>query len=669
MNTKYDYKLDNMKLTELYERDMTNVLYMIYKDKFDKSFLNKIVKKEIDTNYLSAIGNTRNIYKNEFGTFDINDILKFVYDNDYIIGSNGSFTINPEIDEAPTSILLLDFIAKRKIEKNLAIQFEKEGRFEEAKFKDDWSNTLKIYTNSGYGIQLMVGSFLYNCDSASIITGQARELISEMMWSTEKFLRNNMVFSDLNEILLYIHSTTNMPFDESYMKYIDFIPDTKTLIEWYNVLVDDIQGYNKYIVSFKEEIYRMFKNMNEKERILFYYKNNFLEFILKNKKVQDLFYQILHTRVEFYDPYKIPTEFAEQFAEIVNLFDNFVINPIPTYDRVNKYLTRKRRTVLLSDTDSVMPNLNAQYQLFVKLFPNIDFNDELITFKTINVITNLCTRVCDVGCIEFAKICNVPDKYINRINMKNEFYFQRLIMYSQQKKNYSARKRMREGQLIPDAGQIANTGLALKSSTLNPQVSEMINKILEEDILKAKEINPINILNRVAEIENFIRQELKSGNKTFGLHKKFSGEENYKDVETTNIARMSMIWNRLYPQDPIQAGDVFYAFKTSIEKPEDCKKINDPMIRDRILDLVFDIENKHIKEFKNQDFRRFGLKEIGIPRTGEMKRIPDWLIPFINIEDLVVRHTSSIVALFPSICIKRSKVDSTKYIKSSMIAF
>ena len=119
MTSKYDYRLDKMKLTELYERDMTNTLHMIYKDKFDKSFLNKIVKSEIDSNYLPAIGNTRNIYKNEFSTFDINNVLVFVYENDYIIGANGSFTINPEIDEAPTSILLLDFIAKRKAEKNL----------------------------------------------------------------------------------------------------------------------------------------------------------------------------------------------------------------------------------------------------------------------------------------------------------------------------------------------------------------------------------------------------------------------------------------------------------------------------------------------------------------------------------------------------------------------
>ena len=75
MTSKYDYRLDKMKLTELYERDMTNTLHMIYKDKFDKSFLNKIVKSEIDKNYLPAIGNTRNIYKNEFSTFDINNVL------------------------------------------------------------------------------------------------------------------------------------------------------------------------------------------------------------------------------------------------------------------------------------------------------------------------------------------------------------------------------------------------------------------------------------------------------------------------------------------------------------------------------------------------------------------------------------------------------------------
>lgn len=669
MRETYNYNNDNMTIVDLYKRDMSDSLYMIYKDKKSFDEIQNFVNNIVDERYLPAVGHTRNIYKGETGTFDMNMTLKKTLDDKRILGSNGSLLYSPDDLESPTSTLLLDFIAKRKVEKNLAIKLENEGRFEEAKYKDNLSNTLKIYTNSGYGIQLMRGSFLYNTDSASIITGQARELISEMCWGIEKFLMSNMAFSDLNEIILYIKCTINSPFDEKMMDYIDKIPKIDDLIERYIFITSTVERHNSYVVKYMNTIERMFKNMNEKERVLFYYKNNFIDFVLNNVKIQNIFRKILESNVEFYDPYKIPEDFANDFAILLDLFDNFVINPILTHDRVNKYLTRKRHAILLSDTDSIMPSLNKQVELFKLLFKNIDFDNEMIMFKTVNLLTNFCTHVCDMNAAEYCKACNVPERYISRINMKNEFYFQRLIMYSKQKKNYSARKRMREGKLIPEEGQLTNVGRALRAASLNNTVTKMVNEIIENSILKAKTINPIEILIKVNEIEDLIRERLENGDKTFGILKRFSGEDKYKDVETTNIARMSIIWNRLYPLDPIEAGDMFYAFKTNIEKPEDCNKIQDLEIRAKVLDLIFDVDHKHIREFKNQDFSRFGLKEIGIPKIGKPDKIPDWLIPLINIPDLITQHTQPIISLLPSIGIEKSKIDSTKSIKSTLVSF
>ena len=141
------------------------------------------------------------------------------------------------------------------------------------------------------------------------------------------------------------------------------------------------------------------------------------------------------------------------------------------------------------------------------------------------------------------------------------------------------------------------------------------------------------------------------GDKTFGIYARYNGIAHIKDPDRSTAARASLVWNVLYPQDQLVPGDPIYTFTTSLYGESDLDKIPD-----KYNDIKETLRNKLFHNLiLGMDFGRFGLKTFAMPADGDHQKIPEWIIPFINIEEMVEKHIQPMTALYPNLLLSPGK--------------
>jgi hypothetical protein len=363
-----------------------------------------------------------------------------------------------------------------------------------------------------------------------------------------------------------------------------------------------------------------------------------------------------------------------------------------TPNRTEKYTTRRRRGILISDTDSIVINLQPFVKKFSELYyreNNLDirdcehlaFTNEPMCFKIVNIMSYLCTYVTKETASIFCESSNVPQEMRSWISMKNEFYFMRMIMYVNAKKNYICYIKLNEGKI---QDEVTATGIKLNSSIINSYVHEKMMDIIENKILKSRHIDPADILRDIKKLEQDIISRVVAGDITFGKKGRYSGPNGYKSTTktdetknekdpkkikyipgmyTNNVGRSCYIWNLLYPSSKINIGDYAYIFNTSLEDITDIEKLKDyPDEYKKIRSLIFENNDEPY-------LKRYGLRSIAIPMTESVTSIPKWLIKFINYGEITNKHLQPLVTLMPSINVYMSRMTGTKNTYSPLLSF
>lgn len=664
-----------MKISELWKKQVKDVLLLTYKgkmseDKIDKYLDSLIKEKEKDF----PIMRMRNLYTRKNFAIHFDTLLNTIKDEQLCIGANGTLTYSYKRVETPIPDILIKMKRERKEFKQKALDMEEKiNKIEEnggipsyedklqLKYFDNTQTKIKEDMNSFFGIQAVRSSFVYNPDTVGMITGQARQLISEMMWSIERFLGSNIPFDSVSEAFVYINSMIKESHESSvYDSYISYIPTKEDINHRILELLQLIPNYKLTFDEYSLSLFHLVDNLSERERIYLYYKDNLFEFLNKNPKVFLFIDTLITSNTDFMNPAEIPNEFILPLETLHNILDEFVISHISTPNRVLKYMNKSRRSVLLSDTDSIIINLDPWVELCNSLSTQKfdSFDDEKTTFKVINIASYLSTEVTKVAGKIYCNQCNIPEDLHGFVEMKNEYLFKRLVLYKHTKKNYIAHTRLREGTFVD---RIDATGIKLRGSAINPTVQKQMIDIIDEKILKAKYINPVEILRSINSIEKDIIEQIKSGDKTYGRRSRYSGPDGYKTgVYQNSSGRGAFIWNILVPDEAINIHDYSYLFKTKVNTVEDCENLlsDHPSMQRKIADKIFGDEN----------LRRYGLSMICVPIEGT-KPMPQWLIDIIDTEDVTNKHLQPIISLLPSIGIYNSRLSSTKTVLSSIISF
>jgi len=651
----------NMSLKAYWKQKMIQSLVTVYGDtgvNLDKInlYLDNLIAKS-----LNPMMFMRNVYEEKTFEYPLDDVLKVVDKEKLIICANGTLNYRHDVKESELNGLLNKWLSDRKRLKNMAIAYEVAGDVANARKYDNLQNTAKEYINSSYGVSTMPGYILYSPDSASAITSQAREMISEMMFTLEKFLGGNMCFKNYNEFYAYVSEICNIELDNNLIIQYDIkVPTFDMLTERLKELLNHIPEDKKKGIDNDTSLFLMLKNIEKdpNKSINFYYRHNLYKFLNCNPKVLAIVDWIMIENREFNSPLlsKMTSKdsecsiYIEPLNNLVEIFMHFVVPLIATYDRVDKYQTRGRYVVPISDTDSVIVRLDEWIDYVNdKCTVKFDsFYDEGCMFRAGNIMNYIISDICNIMCGNLAKQSYVPRDFWKKLNMKNEFFFKSLLLYPNKKKNYSGWQRLKEGELV---NKIANTGSALTGSNINPHVAKTFNKILSEEIHYVKEISLTRITRRVYELEKYIRNEiLVNHNVKFGVFKAYKGSHRANAISDSCIRGVE-IWNTLYPKNIIQPYNKVYVLNTILEREDQLYLIKDVGIREIIRKIIF-------KNPSNKEIPRFGLRTIAVPDTAE--KYPAWIADIIDVNKLTEGHIKSITTLVPAIGLHLTRMSSTR---------
>ena len=651
---------NGMKIKQFWKLKMMETLSTIYGDTgldIDKVsiYLDEIISKSHN-----PVAKIRNIYEETEWEMPIDDTLQMVNDNRLIIGANGTFTFRQDVRMSELSEITLTWLAQRKQLKGIALTCEEKNDVAGARKYDNYQGAKKEYINSAYGASVLRGYILYSPDSASMITSQSREFISEMMWTLEKFLGSNMVFTNKNEFYSYVNEVTRFELDRNMIfKYNIKVPTDKMIKRRLRELIECIPRHERGDIDTTKSLFLMTKNIakDPMRAINFYYKCNLYAFIKHNPTVMNIINWIMEQGKSFMSPYLKDMKkgescvYIEPISELTEVFSHFVLSQTSTYDRVNKYKSRGRHIIPISDTDSVIVRLDSWVN-FLNDNGTVKFDtftDEPAVFRAVNTMSVILTDICNFMARNMARNCYVPVEYHSRLNLKNEFFFKRILIYSNVMKNYSVWKRLREGVLV---NRIDNTGLKLTGSNINKYVSLCSDGILKQEIHYAKNISITNIMKRVYDLEAHIRNEIYNKQSvSFGTFVSYKSSNNIVNPMSDNVARAVEIWNWLYPDNKIEEYSKVYLFNTLVMNESQLDLIKDLNMREYVRQVVF-------TKPKDPNVRKYGLRTIAVP--DNMDNYPYWMKDIINVNKIVEKHVNSITTLLPSIGVYISRMKSNR---------
>ena len=691
-----------MKLTEMYKDKMMSVLTTMYGDKID---INK-AEAYIDNAIANSRANNvtlwmRNLYTTKNFGVKLDDILNIIEKEDLCIEANNTLTYSLNKVESPIPKILIKNKADRNLHKKKMLAFKEEigqlkaeGKFFEGcpadincKLENGYQLKIKVFMNSIYGVQGQRGSIIYAPDTAGAVTSQGRELIAEMTWTMERLLYGTLHNFSSNELFCYIDTIKHEVHPDSpLLSYITYWPTVHDVQQRLIESIHITESLDENIEAISISLYNFIHSLTPVERVYFYYKNHMFDLYSKNPKVFALFDQIIKSPTEFistapgYEGHPNPgyDEFMPIINQICGLLDEFVICKMSTPKRTKKYQTKRRRGIVVSDTDSVIINLHPHVANLYKLHclynnepykgEHVGFHSESLDFKLVNVMATICVHATVIAGDILVKQGHVPQELRKWIDMKNEFLFKRLLMYTNAKKNYIVNVRLQEGKVIDD---VSVTGIKMNSSTIHPMVKEKMLNIITDELLKTENPNPIKVMLAVKDIEKSIIDGVVGGDLTLGKKARYSGVRGYKTgVYASDAGRSAYIWNLFYPNARISTGDYGYIFNTTLYTKDDVMKKLYPKFpkeAEMVIKLIF--ENTDKPDAKDSKLAQYGLRSIMIPVSESVKKIPEWLIPFIDYPKLTNKHLQPLISLLPSVSLKLSAISSSKCTYSPLITF
>lgn len=493
----------------------------------------------------------------------------------------------------------------------------------------------KLLANSVYGAMGESNSIFYNYNNAASITYTGVQLVTTAVLAFESFLQNNIPFKDYDDLLVFVSNVVN---EEYEYEISDVITNHITSEKLSKYL------FNLILPSYREEyhlkeIEAIVNQFSQDTRDKVYYKRNLIEFI-KNEPVLEIISNIISVPMDNFN--NAPEEISEELDGFFELCSEFVAYYFGYADRYDRCVHDERKSVITIDTDS---NFISLQQLMNFMYDNFEIEkNEDQDIALINMLIYVLSKFIEKTFWDFCDKINVPDDKKEIINMKSEFLYSR-IMLTSNKKHYAGKLQAREGIKIP-GGKLDIKGLAIKKVSVNNRVREFFIDIINEDILLPEEIKISIILKKLEGFKNEIRQSLLNGETLFAIPGKVNDIGSYEQPYSQPTVRGTILWNNLYPADTIQTPSSILTLKINVNSLNDLEPLysgeNNPyydfyeIIKDTIDSINKNAEKISTRKspiISDKNPLGYGFKTIALPRY--LDKIPEWLIQFIDVEQIV----------------------------------
>jgi hypothetical protein len=663
---------DSRFLTE-YVEQASAALLKTY-PKLNKKDVIKVVTKEVEDKLMNPEVKVGNTYTHEAQTSTLLSTLDYVMERKPIIGANATFFKQHSEAVNANAVMLNEFDVSRSEEKKQMFAAEQAQDKINYNIHNNGQLNFKSLSNSWYGGNGLTTSPFYNKECAATTTKTARSVISTAMTTFEAVLANTFTFIDLQE----------------FYTWADVVLKEEVELDEWVVRKTSEDCFNRFIdrVIVKEEndeelMMNYLDNRTSEELTRLYWKYNLMKFTEEHQYIKDLF-NVIYGSIRSFPPMKddndfsvVPEEYLEQIkAEkspakawkkireyelfynpnkapksietplkyLNELIMKYIYVPFMFSDRMYKLKNFKRNVVTTIDTDSNILSLDPWIEYCFDEVMQGDYGRPYIdnVFININVITYIITQVISTTLDLYGIHSNVAKDYRWRYQMKNEFFFSKLIL-ANVKKRYLNKMVLREGNLLVKP-KYDIKGYDFRKASTSDETANFYLDVVKNELLEKDDIDVVRILNIMKQFRKDIKVSLMEGDTKYlplGSPKELAA---YDDPRREQSIRGTFAWNALYPNDQITLPAKVSILKTVIYNMDIIKglKETNPRIYNTIDEVIFHDKTGMFVKTSSDKEKIEGLSVIAIPSGN---RIPDWIIPYIDYTTVV----NAVLAPFKSV--------------------
>ena len=598
--------------------------------------------KEVEALYDTAIVNTKsqneliihNPEKHTVQEIQTEEVLDMVYSGDYTMSAYGVLVDSYARNPSPLSDFLIFLQEMRKKEKKLKFEHINDADKFIMLIHDKMQLLFKLVGNSEYGGAGERNYILGSPNTGPGTTYNGFAIITSTIYFVESLMEGNFWFFSTDDALRYIEEVRlhTEKYPETIASYVD------EMIDNWEIVYDELCKHIAEDADFSHlTLKAVLQNLDSEMLTRIFYTNNIYRFLEQKAQMAVLSNTFSKS---FRDPNTPPDDIKEQMTTINDRIRQYVAHPYIHWNRAEIVKNLKRKSILVTDTDSVFCLL-YNFILFYedKFYKSVEQDDEArisIAMIANNILGQQLQAILDA----VTGGLSVDKRLMPRINMKSEFLMKRLAL-TRNKKNYSSITLVQEGKVLtPPAFDIK--GLPIKKSSTNRIARNYFSDLLENQILKPREVSPREVLQGYMRFEREVYTSLKERRDTVYLTPgKYTSWGAYKDPTKNSTVRAVTMWNTLNPNDKIQDYSRVNLIPIREVKNSEgfayLKEIDEHLYENAI----------RIFEENAQMFRSSGVKAIALPK--KKKSIPEYLLPLIDTDKIVEANLKSAYTIMESI--------------------
>lgn len=339
------------------------------------------------------------------------DIVKFNKYRPIITGHNTLFHTSQKVENVPGGFLkyLGD---ERKVAKKVMFEFINSDP-EKSALYNLIQLCFKLLGNSYYGAFGQRSFHFFNPDLGPSVTAQGRQIIISAIMGFENFLTDNIALPNFDDLCNYIINICNEHVDEEFVLECDVT---------HEMVIERLKGkctfaFSEIQESYLENFVEGIESPSQLQKL--YFKNNLFGF-LNIPSIKEFFAENL-VHDNFSDVNSPPEDLIETLDDINDWLNYFVYYTYQVQDKYEKVNKLKRRTVLLTDTDSTFLDVGP-YLRWICEAAGLDRSKltKLQRCSLVSPCTFFITKFIIGVFAKFTESCNVEEHMRPIITMKSE---------------------------------------------------------------------------------------------------------------------------------------------------------------------------------------------------------------------------------------------------------
>jgi hypothetical protein len=251
----------------------------------------------------------------------------------------------------------------------------------------------------------------------------------------------------------------------------------------------------------------------------------------------------------------------------------------------------------------------------------------------------------------------VAKQYVNKLSMKNEYYFPVFALTSRAK-HYYAYRAAQEGNVLKEL-ELEIKGVALRNSNIPPEITDKAHALIRhvmDSVMAGKKLNASRILRYIAKVEQDISDGVLGGKFDLLGKMQIKGRDAYKNPESSNFLHYDL-WESVFaptyghaPPPPYVAIKV----PVNLDRKQDVKAWLDKM------------ENPAIRDNMKAWMEANGKTTMGVMMLPEqvlaVTGIPKEVVNAVDIRPLIVQTVEAFYLILESLGIFMKNKDQTRLV-------